>query len=321
MRTPAGFFFVGLKMKYTKPPINIDEQIVLLKRRGMVFANEDAARHALANINYYRLRAYWLPFEDTAASKHIFVPSTSFELVLTHYAFDQRLKLLLMDAIERVEISMRTRWAHELALHYGSHAYLDVSLFANSQRHAKCLQTLQDEVNRSHETFIKHYLETYTEPTLPPIWVVCEVMTLGQLSQWLDNLKRRTDRQRIALPFGFDEVVICAFAHHLATVRNLCAHHSRVWNRKFTIRMKLPNLPAGIAKYFNPGQDRKIYNTLLMLALLLDKVCPDSTWKDQILHLITTMPAGTATAMGFPSGWEGMSIWADTSMEVQNDHN
>lgn len=279
----------------------------------MGFSDEAAARHTLTHINYYRLRAYWLPFEVVNAADptavHTFVPGTQFETALASYTFDQRLKLLLMDAVERVEIALRTRWAHELALRYGSHAYLDTALFANTPRQARCLQSLQDEVVRSQETFIKHYRDTYVDPALPPIWAVCEVLTLGQLSQWLDNLKLRSDRQVIAQAFGFDEVVICAFAHHLATVRNLCAHHSRVWNRKFTIKMKLPTRPTAVAAWFNPTQDRKIYNTLLMLVLLLERIFPESSWKARLTQLMATMPIGTAYAMGFPAGWQSLPVW------------
>lgn len=298
-------------MQFVKPSLSVDEQMALLQRRGMVFDDWAAARHTLHHINYYRLRAYWLPFEVDRDGEmaHAFKAGTRFEAVLADYAFDQRLKLLLMDAIERVEIVLRTRWAHELALRYGSHAYLDGALFGNIARYTKCLQTLQDEVLRSHEAFIKHYRDTYTAPALPPIWAVCEVMTLGQLSQWLDNLKHRKDRQAIAQAFGFDEVVLCAFVHHLATVRNLCAHHSRVWNRKFTIKMKLPTRPAATATWFNPDQDRKLYNTLLMLALLLDRICTSSTWKQCLLRLIATMPADTPQTMGFPKGWQTLPAW------------
>lgn len=301
-------------MKFIKPALSVSEQMALLQQRGMLFDSAAAAQHALRHINYYRLRAYWLPFEvpsDAAdAQSHAFMQGTRFETVLEFYAFDQRLKLMLMDAVERVEIALRTHWAHELALRYGSHANLDPALFASGSRHSKCLQSLQDEVSRSHETFIKHYRDTYTDPSLPPIWVVCEVLTLGQLSQWLDNLKLRHDRQTIAQAFGFDEVVICAFAHHLATVRNLCAHHSRVWNRKFTIKMKLPTRPAASAAWFNPAQDRKIYNTLLMLALLLDRISPDSSWRTRLACLVDSMPAGTTEAMGFPTGWQHLPAWA-----------
>jgi abortive infection bacteriophage resistance protein len=303
-------------VKFTKPALSTDAQVALLRQRGMGFADEAAARHTLTYVNYYRLRAYWLPFEvvnvATPTAPHAFVPGTQFEAVVASYTFDQRLKLLLMDAVERVEIALRTRWAQELGQRYGSHAYLDTAHFANASRHARCLQSLQDEVVRSHETFIKHYHDTYTDPALPPIWAVCEVLTLGQLSQWLDNLKLRSDRQAIAQAFGFDEVVICAFAHHLATVRNLCAHHSRVWNRKLTIKMKLPTRPTAVAAWFSPAQDRKIYNTLLMLALLLARICPDSSWPARLTQLIATMPPGTDQAMGFPAGWQSLPVWEPT---------
>ena len=334
MRTPAGFFFVGLicangvrrrtecRMKYTKPPLSVDDQIALLTRRGMLFDDVNAARHTLSHINYYRLRAYWLPFEQSASNAgtgdHAFVTGTQFETVLSYYTFDQRLKLLLMDAVERVEIALRTRWAHVLAMRYGCHAFLDPAIFHNAVRHTKCLQSLQDEVNRSHETFIKLYLSTYPDPAMPPIWAVCEVLTLGQLSQWLDNLKRRQDRQDIASAFGFDEVVICAFAHHLATARNLCAHHSRVWNRKFTIRMKLPTRPAATAAWFNQAQGQRIYNTLLVLALCIERINPGSRWACRIVKLVRTMPAGTTDAMGFPAGWELLPLWANAIRELAN---
>lgn len=302
-------------MKFAKPALSVNDQVALLQRRGMSFDDVAAARHTLAHINYYRLRAYWLPFEIGAAADgdHAFRPGTRFEDVIASYTFDQRLKLLLMDAIERAEISLRTRWAHELALRYGSHSYLDRALFSDAGRHSRCLQSLTEEVTRSQETFVKHYRETYSEPGMPPIWAVCEVLTLGQLSQWLANLKRRADRQAIAQSYGFDEVVLCAFSHHLATVRNLCAHHSRVWNRKFTIRMKLPERPAQTASWFNVDQGQKLYNTLLMLSLILERICPDSTWKRRLVGLVATMPGSTPEAMGFPDGWQHLPPWIDAA--------
>ena len=315
-------------MRFAKPALSVDEQIALLQQRGMIITNLNEARHTLHDINYFRLRAFWLHFELGAGGNgdavnpfevHTFLPNTCFEAVLASYTFDQRLKLLLMGAIEGVEIALRTRWAHELALRYGSHAYLDATLFANGQRHTKCLQTLQDEVGRSHETLIKHYRETYNDPPLPPVWVACEVLTLGHLSQWLDNLKHRQDRQSVAQTFGFDEVVLCAFVLHLATVRNLCAHHSRVWNCKFTIKMEFPTRPTTATTWFNPAQDRKVYNTLLMLALLLDRISLHSTWKTRLVRLVATMPPATPEAMGFPNGWQGLPIWAAAQKDIDHD--
>lgn len=150
--------------------------------------------------------------------------------------------------------------------------------------------------------------------------MACEVLTLGQLSQWLDNLKHRQDRQAVAQAFGIDEVVLCAFAHHLATVRNLCAHHGRVWNRKFTIKMKLPTRPAIAAAQSNPAQDRKVYNTLLMLALLLDRICPQTTWKTRLVRLLATMPPATPETMGFPSGWQTLPVWVAAQKDIEPEH-
>lgn len=118
--------------------MSIDEQVDLLQRRGMRFDDPDAARHVLAYVGYYRLRAYWQPLESKVGENqtHAFHPGVRFEDAVARYAFDQRLKLLLMDAIERVEIALRARWTHQLAMRYGSHAYLDGTLFQQGVQHA-----------------------------------------------------------------------------------------------------------------------------------------------------------------------------------------
>ena len=89
---------------------------------------------------------------------------------------------------------------------------------------------MSDEIERSRDTFIDHYRRKYLDPKLPPIWMVAEIMSLGQLSKWMGNLKLRTDRSAIAKPYGLDESVLVSLAHHLTYVRNICAHHGRLWN-------------------------------------------------------------------------------------------
>ena len=135
----------------------------------------------------------------------------------------------------------------------------------------KSQDELCKEYDRSRETFAKHYRQRYPELVRPPIWVACELMTLGHLSRWLKNLAKPDDRQRIADHYGLDERVLLSFAHHLTVVRNHCAHHGRVWNRRFALRFTLPTKkPRHIASAFNPGEPQLIYNTLTMLAYLLD---------------------------------------------------
>lgn len=160
-------------MKFCKPPLAVPAQLELLKRRGMVVADEARAVRVLQNINYYRLRAYWLPFEAHELSKavqdeHLFKPGTDFDTVVSLYVFDRKLRLLLLEAIERVEIAIRTHWAQMLADKYGAHAYLNRDVFYNLSMHGTCLSSLDEELERSKETFVQHYREKYTQPARPP---------------------------------------------------------------------------------------------------------------------------------------------------------
>lgn len=308
-------------MEFTKPPLTVDEQIEQLQKRGMAIPDLGRARHYLTHINYYRLGAYWLPFEADHVT-HRFEPGTRFDEVLKLYVFDRELRLLVMDAIERLEVSLRTHWAYQLAQIHGPHAYLDSSLFSKRGEHSRSVKKLTAEIDRSQETFIKHYRAKYTAPALPPVWAVAEVMSLGQLSNFYSNLKHRHDRNKIASSYHLDEVVLVSFFHHLTTVRNLCAHHSRLWNRALTVTYKLPKrgdtrlidslYRAEHDSEKDPEHDtdqRKIYNSLVMLEYLLTIVSPGSHWQQRLKSLFTEYPNVNPIIMGFPKNWRQLSIW------------
>lgn len=299
-------------MAFNKPVLTVDEQIDLLVRRGMTVPDRTRARHYLTHISYYRLRAYWLPFEIEPADgeSHAFRPGSSFDTALATYVFDRDLRLLLLDAIERVEISLRTNLTQHLATHYGPFAHEDRALFKDGDDWHKSREELRKEYQRSRETFAKHYRESYPELTMPPLWVASELMTLGHLSRWLKNLARPEDRQRIADPYGLDERVLVSFAHHLTVVRNHCAHHGRVWNRRFGLRFTLPaKKPRRIASDFNPGEPQLIYNTLTMLAYLLDLLSPAHHWRQEFHQLLAAHPEIDPAAMGFPAHWRETGLW------------
>ncbi len=300
-------------MKYSKPALTLDQQIDQLVRRGMTVRDRDRALQQLRHINYYRLRAYWLPNEVSAATigDHAFRAGTDFEDILDLYSFDRKLRLLVMDAIERVEVSLRTRWAHVLAIRHGAHAHEDARLFRDPDIHTRCLNNIRAELGRSHETFVLHYQKTYTDPVLPPLWVICEVLSFSQLSLWFQNLANGPDRVEIVLPYGVDEQIIGSFSHHLAYVRNVCAHHSRLWNREMTIGIKLPRRPTWLGATFNAAMPKRIYNTLVMLAFMLGAISPRSNWRSNLLALINDHPNTDLTAMGFPEDWKDSAIWED----------
>lgn len=298
-------------MKFTKPSLTLQQQIEKLEARGMSVPDKAWAEHCFQHISYYRLRAYWLPFEVPAEvdGEHQFAEGTTFEDVLSLYVFDRQLRLLVMDAIERIEVSLRGAWAYRLATEYGAHGYLEAALYARSDQFARALNSLLDEINWSKDTFIKHYKTKYDDPEHPPVWMVSEILSLGQLSKWFSNLKARADRQAIAKVYGLDEKVLTSAAHHLTYIRNICAHHGRLWNKQFTVTMIVPSAPSALKLAMNPGTERKLYNTLAMLGYLMGIVAPTSDWRQRLRDLLATCEHAKLAAMGFPNNWLELAAW------------
>ena len=303
-------------MKFNKRPKSFEQQLDLLIERGLQVSDRDKAVHYLAHINYYRLEAYWLPFE-TSRDPHQFAKDASFDLVLNHYLFDRELRLHLLDAIERIEVSFRTQWAYHISHAYGPHGYLGNSqgLRKNERRLLRDIDELKEHVRRSDEVFIKHYSDTYEEP-LPPAWVSCEVISLGLLSRFYSNLRAYKVRSAIASTYQFDERFLEGFLEHLSYVRNVCAHHSRLWNRHLTKKMPLPKgKPAGLKDniYIDTANktEHKIYNTLVVIQHLMTIICPGSSWATQLNALIGKYGIDVKR-MGFPEEWKALPLWQQT---------
>lgn len=293
-----------MPIPFSKPALTYTQQVDLLRRRGMSIPDMERAVFYLGGLNYYRLAAYWLPFEQDHPS-HTFRPGTTFDDVLRLYVFDRELRLLMMDFIERFEIAVRARWAYELAHAHGSHAHLEADLHGDQQHYDRNLQDLKEAIGRavSQEEFVRHLVYTYLEET-PPIWAVCEVMPIGLLSRWYTNLSDFQVKDRIARPFGIPHQLLSSWLHHVATVRNACAHHGRLWNREFTVIPRQPrSIPPDVARSWNPGS-RRIYNTLLIALHAMDVISPNHSWRTRLRQLMSHMPIQEGwLAMGAPSGW------------------
>ncbi|MBC6438521.1 MAG: Abi family protein [Rhodobacteraceae bacterium] len=298
-------------MKFEKPALSIPDQIELLKRRGMAIEDEASAQHYLKFISYYRLRAYWLPFEVNAAVEgdHAFHAGTTFRDVLALYIFDRELRLLVLDAIERVEVAFRAQWTHHMAMCHGAHGYLEPGHYADTERHKKAVKDMKEEFKRSRDRFARHYRDKYTPPELPPVWMAPEVMSFGMLSKFYSDLKHRADRQAIARPFGLDEKVLTSAAHHISHVRNICAHHGRLWNKRLTMTMTVPKSPARLLVAMRGANERYLHNTLVMLDHMLTIIAPDNEWKKRVLDLLDRYPQAVPSSMGFPDDWCKRAAW------------
>ncbi|MDF2182572.1 Abi family protein [Neptuniibacter sp. CAU 1671] len=312
-------------MKFEKPAKTFDEQLDILLTRGMIIPDRSQALALLSHLNYYRLEAYWLPFE-ASRSPHHFKPETRFETIVDHYLFDRELRLLVLDAIERIEVSFRTQWAYHISHAYGPHGYLINSKGMRKSEHRLLndIKDLEQHVQRSDEVFIQHYNDHYDE-ALPPAWVSCEVMSLGLLSRFYSNLRAYPVRRAIASIYGFDEGFLEGFMEHLCYIRNVCAHHNRLWNRHLTKKMPLPKgKPAGLKDniYVDDANktEHKIYNTLVVIQHLMTIICPDSSWAMRLNALIEKYPVDTKR-MGFPVDWRDLPLWQQALAEPTNNTN
>ena len=306
-------------MQYNKPATSIDDQIALLTDRGMICDDQELVRRWLVTVGYYRLSAYWLPFEvppqpGRTRSKQ-FAPGTRFEDIVDAYTFDRQLRLLVTEAIERVEIALRSSWTHRMSLDGGPHVHLDNNAFDSGWTHAKRISAMADRVGQSREVFITHYREKYATPYMPPLWAVTELMTLGELSKWVSATANRRIGSSVAKDLGLPtretlEGVIQAIAY----VRNMCAHHARLWNRRFVKRV--PNIKRfrsdlAIDIIGDQAQPQNyIYNVLVVLARLIVHQSPDSTFPIRVANLVSSRSSDQLAAMGFPDDWKTRPIWS-----------
>lgn len=266
------------KQSFNKLFLNVDEQVLKLKSLGMLFRDEEKAKYLLNNINFYRLSGYWFIFKED----NKFQSNTYFENIINIYNFDREFRLHMLNAIERIEISIRNRFITELSSKYGIYSYLDSNLFNNAQRHTLLVSKLNEEFRRSKELFSKHFKIKYKDK-LPPLWICSELMTMGQISNWLKNMKFRQDRQKIAKYYNLDEKVLISFLHHLTVVRNISAHHSRLWSRKLSISFTYPKF---LEHKINIKNKQNIYNTIVMCDYLMNIIDKDNIWKEKLDCLI-----------------------------------
>jgi len=281
------------QITFHKPFFTISQQITQLKSRGMLFDDEGKALYYLENLNYYRLSGYWLMFEEDHAT-HKFRDGTFFKRVIDYYVFDRELRLLMLDAIERIEVSVRSRLAYELSQKYGSHPHLNCTIFHPAITYTKTLTKLKSEIDRGKEPFLQHFKKKYIEE-LPPLWASVELMSLGQVSNWFSCIKIRQDRQLIARHYDLDEKILVSFLHHLTIIRNICAHHGVLWNKTLTVELKIPK------KYeanYNTIQRKKLFNTFVMIEHLLKIISPTNHWSQRLSELISKYDIDTAM-MGY----------------------
>ena len=298
----------------SKPARTYTEQLQILKGRGLGVPDEPFALNCLAHHNYYRLSAYRFPF-TLPGQPDQFLPGTTFNQIWDLYQYDRELRRLVIEGCKRVEISVRSRWAYEIGHQLGPLAYLQNQHFADPLIHARTLTKLYQEMDRSKEEFIKHHRNNLAM-NWPPVWVLIEVASFGNISSLLGQTVPPRIRQAVADTYDLDEKVFCSLFHHLSVVRNTAAHHSRLWNRKFVVTFQLPKKkPQHLWPNFSTcpqhgtGRERKLYNTLVLLVHLIQCIEPASDWPHRLCAHLRTLDPALHSDTGCPASWQQLPLW------------
>jgi abortive infection bacteriophage resistance protein len=296
-------------VKYEKPALTFDEQADLLIRRGLV-SDRDELLGRLRSVSYYRLSGYWYPFrcpDDT------FAPGTTLDAIWRRYTFDRRFRLVVLEAIERVEVCIRTELVYLLAHAQGSFGYLDPASLPglSADKHTEFLRQMDTECSRSREKFLKHFRQKYGDDhPYPPYWMVTELMTFGALLTLFRGSPSDV-RKRIAKRFGTTDNVFNSWLGALNGVRNICAHHGRLWNRELGYK---PTIPKADRDWHEPVEvaNNRVFGVLTILKYLLSDITPDTQWRARLNELLAEYPEIRLRSMGFPEDWQLCPLWAES---------
>lgn len=326
--------------RYTKPWRSYAEQLDLLIARGMIVTDRTLALDYLERIGYYRLSGYWYacrersglvvqlderfrkpkrPKSETVALD-AFKPGTRFENAVDLYVFDKKLRLLTLDALERIEVAIRVDVSHTLGAH-NAFAYLRPETFHNDfsislqddrgvSKHHEWLGRHAQMIIRSKEEFVRHNRLKYGLPLA--IWVACEVWDFGTMSTLFGGM-READQNAISTEYGVrNGRIFSTWLRSLNYLRNVCAHHSRLWNRNVVDQPRLPAFTEApwVGPFERDDHARaRCFLLLLMIRQLLQVINPRSSWPERMKAHLLSFPdlahlGLNLAGMGAPSGWD-----------------
>ena len=310
-------------MEYQKPWLSYEQQADRLAERGLSFDRDEIVAH-LADVGYYRLSGYWYIYKQNPDSDdESFVPRTTFKKVWDLYTFDRQLRLITLDGIERVEVYMRTQLAYRLAEASGPFGYLDPSTLPNMEQrnYVRFMSRCFTAYDRSKTLFIEHFKEKYGDShELPPYWTLVNIMDFGMM---LTLYKGSPDdvKRGIASDLGVRAEVFESWLLMLNTVRNACAHHDRLWNKRLGNRVKIPR-GHRYPEWHRPHEvnNSTAFTLLTILGYLLERIAPNTSWYGKVLRLLNSRTEEDLRRIGFQEGWEACPMWTRWCSQLADIH-
>lgn len=308
-------------MTYEKPALKLEDQAQRLLDRGLE-ADRDELIQRLASVNYYRLTGYLYPFRRPDDDGY--TAGTTLEQVWNRYCFDRRLRVLVLDAVERVEVAVRTQLIYHFAHQCGpfGHCREDHLPHLSVAEYIEWREGILTETNRSKEAFKEHFFKKYGDSHQNlPIWMVSELMSMGSLL----TLFRGVDggiRKQVAEHFQMADELLLSWLRSLYAARNICAHHSRLWNRVLGYAPSLPQKNKFPRWHDKNDAGKNLFpnnrcGLLLMICRhFLNLISPSSRWRDRVEQLFVEYPEMPLPDMGLPQDWNHHPLWILTGSSV-----
>lgn len=286
----------------SKKWLSFEQQLVSLKSKGMQVDNDSLATSYLERVGYYRLSGYWYPFRQFDSKTinqrlGVFVDNTHFQHIVNLYIFDKKLRLLAIDALERIEMAVRVDIAHVLGKRDPqAHEQADkldgnfvkklIKKGRNSGRteHQVWLDKHIQLLHRAKkEPFIAHHNQNYHG--IVPIWVAIEVWDFGCMSRLYAGMTF-LDKMIIAKKYGISAKQFEQWLRSLNFIRNTSAHHSRLWNANILEQ----SAPISFDSKWSQLVNHKPFFYFCIMQHMLKIICPRSCWNQRFKSLLNEFP-------------------------------
>lgn len=275
-----------------------------------MISDEKRAIRYLDTVGYYRLTGYMFHLQKPDGS-HQFNDGVDFDDIITHYQFDKKLRYLLLEYIERIEVGLRSMLSNTYSGKHGFFWYTNGDLYENQKVYDQMIINVADYMDQPSEAFLKNFQQKYTSEKYPPSNMMMEFLSMGSLSRVYSALKNDELKQSIATKFELPSNIVASWLIAITNIRNICAHHCRLWNRKLTADR--PLIP-GRDKYKFPEEipadfKTSIYGGITLIGRLLTRINPGNSLYKKITNLIDEYPTIDVKEMGFPKGWRTSKNW------------
>lgn len=255
----------------TKPFKTIDEQLELLKNRGLTVEDEEVAKNFLLKNNYYRISGYSL----TLRQNDQFYPGTSFQNIIDIYSCDHNLRHILLNYIEIIEVKIKSIYSYEFSKLYGPLGLFDHENFTDDEKYQKIIKKSEEQKEKrlNNEAYLKHFIKDLHLQV--PLWAYVDLLTISDISI-LYSISEKELKATIAEAFGLTFTsasgILSQMLHNITIIRNLCAHGSRLFNRLFEQKPSLNKRDKALLIKKENGEidNSRLYGFILVMRRLLE---------------------------------------------------